>query len=84
MPTRSEARRSSPSAGGFVADWIVVCRLLDLEARGVRFELTDAGRFRVVPASALSDDDRVFLRAHRNEAHAVITHYTGMTETTYA
>lgn len=58
--------------GGFVADWAVVHRLLDLEARGCRFVLEAGGRFRVVPPSALTADDKVFLRARRDEARAVI------------
>jgi hypothetical protein len=31
---------------------------------------------RVMPGSALTDDDRVFLRTHREEAHACIEHYS--------
>jgi hypothetical protein len=84
MRTRSEAPALAVFRGAFVADWTVVQRLLDLEARGLTFELLADGRFRAVPGSALTADDRVFLRAHRDEAHAVITHYTGMTGTTYA
>lgn len=60
--------------GGFVADWIVVRRLLDIEARGACFKLLDAGRFRVIPASVLTPDDVAFLRAHRDEARAVISY----------
>jgi hypothetical protein len=65
--------------GGFVAEWLVVERLLELEARGVRFELAPHGRFRVVPVSALTDADRAFLTARRDEAHAVI-HYNSHEE----
>lgn len=58
--------------GGFVADWAVVRRILDLEARGCSFRLEEAGRFRVVPPSQLTPDDVTFLRARRDEARAVI------------
>jgi hypothetical protein len=60
--------------GGFVADWAIVRRLLDLEARGARFELVDGGRFRVLPLSVLTADDSAFLRANRNEARRVLEH----------
>ena len=62
--------------GGFVADWTVVSRLLDLEARGARFELVDGGRFRVTPPAILTPADRTFLRARRDEARAIIGYYT--------
>ena len=61
--------------GGFVAAVVVVHRLLDLEALGCRFELVDGGhKFRVVPFDRLTADDVTFLRAHRDEARAVIAY----------
>jgi len=60
--------------GGFVADWAVVGRLLDLESRGCSFRLEDGGRFRVIPPDRLTPDDVAFLRAHRDEARQVIAH----------
>jgi hypothetical protein len=71
MPATSEAT-FVVFRGGFVADWRIVSRLLALEARGARFELKPAGRFRVVPASTLTAEDTAFLRAHRDEARAVL------------
>jgi hypothetical protein len=53
--------------GGFVADWAVVQRLLDLERRGATFTIEDSGRFRVHPPAVLSDDDKAFLRERRDE-----------------
>ena len=50
--------------------------LFDLEAKGVRFELADGGRFRVVPGSALTAADRAFLSANRDEVHAILGYYT--------
>ena len=58
--------------GGFVADWAVVSRLLDIEARGCSFRLEDGGRFRVVPPDRLTADDVVFLRARRDEARRIL------------
>lgn len=58
--------------GGFVADWNVVRRLLDLEARGARFELLEGGRFRVHPPSLLTADDCAFLLARRDESRRVL------------
>lgn len=60
--------------GGFVADWAVVARLLDLEARGARLELLDDDRFQVTPPSVLTPDDVAFLEARRDEALAVIAY----------
>jgi hypothetical protein len=71
MPAISEALIVT-FRGGFVADWAVVRRLLDLEARGARFELKLNGGFRVLPASALTPDDTAFLRARRDEARKVL------------
>ena len=76
MQTRSEAPALAVFRGGFVADWTVVCRLLDLEVRGVSFELADGGRFCVVPVSVLTAEDRAFLMAHRDEAHAIVDYYS--------
>ena len=61
---------------GFTANWTVVMKLLDIEAKGVRFELTNGGRFRVVPVSALTVADRAFLTANRDEVHAIVTYYS--------
>ena len=58
--------------GGFVADWEIVRRLLDIEARGCSFQLEDGGRFRVVPPDRLTADDVTFLRARRDEARQVL------------
>jgi hypothetical protein len=58
--------------GGFVADLSVVCRLLDLEARGARFELRPNGGFRVLPAAVVTSDDMQFLSVHRDEARRVL------------
>ncbi len=66
-------RTMSPSSnlvtfrGGFTADWSVVVRLLEIEAKGVRFELADRGRFRVVPGSALTPVDRSFLATNETK-----------------
>ena len=60
--------------GGFVADWTVVHRLLDLEGRGCSFRLENGGRFRVLPPDALTPDDVAFLRAHRDEARRVLAY----------
>jgi hypothetical protein len=60
--------------GGFVADWLVVHRLLDLEARGARFELLPDGRIRVSPSGVLDAESRHFLRRHRDEARRVLEH----------
>jgi len=57
---------------GFIAAYPVVAKLLDLEARGATFELLADGRFRVNPGTVLTDDDRTFLREHRDEAKRVI------------
>jgi hypothetical protein len=58
--------------GGFVADFAIVRRLLDIEARGCWFRLEDGGRFRVLPYHLLTPDDVVFLRARRDEARQVL------------
>jgi hypothetical protein len=62
--------------GGFSADWAVVSRLLEVEARGGRFELLTDGRISVRPAGLLTADDAAFLRQHRDEARRVIQHQT--------
>jgi hypothetical protein len=72
MPTTAPS--SVLFRGGFVADWAVVCRLLDLETRGARFLLLDGGRFKVVPPSVLTDADRAFLKEHRDAARACIAY----------
>jgi hypothetical protein len=76
MPTCSEAPALVIFRHGFVADWTVVERLLDLEARGVTFTLADAGRFRVTPVTLLTEADRAFLRARRDEVRAVVAYYS--------
>lgn len=58
--------------GGFVADWTVVSRLLAIEIRGGRFELTSDGGFRVTPGSILTPEDIGLLRQHRDEARLVL------------
>jgi hypothetical protein len=58
--------------GGFVADWSVVRRLLDIEARGCSFRLENGGRFRVTPPDYLTADDVAFLRVWRDEARRVL------------
>ena len=70
MPTLSD-RQTVVFRGGFSADWEVVRRLLDLEARGATFRRETSG-FRVVPADVLTQDDVAFLRAHREEARRVL------------
>jgi|WetSurMetagenome_2_1015567.scaffolds.fasta_scaffold462722_1 hypothetical protein len=57
---------------GFVADYVVVERLLDIESRGGSFTLEDEGHFRVHPPTVLTDDDKTFLRRRRAEALAVV------------
>jgi hypothetical protein len=58
--------------GGFIARLDVVERLLDLERRGAQFALLADGGFRVEPADVLTPDDSAFLKAHRDEARAVV------------
>ena len=72
MPACSESSGLVTFRGGFVADWAVVARLLDLEARGCTFRLEDGGRFRVMPPDRLTADDAAFLRARRDEARQVL------------
>ena len=80
MPTCSDPGAALVTfKAGFVAPWLVVARLLDLEARGARFELVDGGRFRVRPSSVLTDADRAFLREHRDAARACINYIARMT-----
>jgi hypothetical protein len=76
MPTSTETPTLVTFRGGFVAEWLVVEWLLDLEARGARFELVDGGRFLVMPPAILTPADRTFLQARRDEARAVIRYYT--------
>jgi hypothetical protein len=58
--------------GGAVFRLDVVARLLALEHRGARFVLLADGGFRVVPPDLLTADDTAFLRAHRDQARAVV------------
>lgn len=74
MPACSESSALVTFRGGFVADWAVVARLLDLEARGCSFRLEDGGRFRIVPSDRLTPDDVAFLRARRDEARQVLAY----------
>lgn len=60
--------------GGFVADWSIVRRLLDIEARGCLFQLEEGGRFRVVPPDRLTPSDVAFLRERRDEARRVLAY----------
>jgi hypothetical protein len=57
---------------GYVVDAAVVRLLLSLEGRGARFELKPDGGFRVIPPSVLTQAERVFLRAHRDQARRVL------------
>jgi hypothetical protein len=72
MLASSEALVLVTFRGGFVADWAVVRRLIELEARGARFELLADGRIRVAPPDLLDGDSRDFLRAHRDEARKIL------------
>ena len=72
MPAFSEAPALVTFRGGFVADWAIVRRLLDIEARGCSFQLEDAGRFRVIPPDRLTIEEVAFLRARRDEARRVL------------
>ena len=66
MAAYSKAPSLVTFRGGFVADWSVVRRLLEIEARGCSFQLEAGGRFRVIPADRLMPDDVAFLRARRD------------------
>ncbi len=66
--------------GGFVAEWVLVQRLLDLEGRGCRFTLEAGGRFRVIPPDRLTAEDVAFLRARRDEARTCIDYIERMAE----
>jgi len=57
---------------GFVVDWLLVSRLLEIEGRGCAFRLEAGGRFRVLPPERLTADDVAFLRERRDEARRVI------------
>ena len=72
MPASCDAPVLVTFRGGFVADWGVVSRLLDLEARGAKFELLPDGRIRVSPPELLDAETRVYLRARRDEARRVL------------
>lgn len=50
----------------------VISKLIDLETRGARFQLSAAGRFRVEPVAVLTDADRTFLREHQADARRAI------------
>ena len=72
MPACSDPSGLVTFRGGFVADWAVVARLLDIEARGCSFRLEAGGRFRILPPERLTREDVAFLRARRDEARRVI------------
>ena len=59
---------------GLVVSLPVLQMLWQLEARGARFELKPDGGFRVVPPSVLMPEDTAFLRAHRDEARAILAY----------
>jgi hypothetical protein len=81
MPVSSEMQPGLVTfRDGFVADWRVVSRLLDLESRGAQLRLEDGGRFRIVPPSVLTAEDVSFLRERRDEARLVIQYIKGMVE----
>lgn len=58
--------------GGFVANRRVWAMLIDLEAQGARFELVEPDRFRVIPASLLTTNIKLFLRIHRDECRRLL------------
>ena len=74
MPASSDSPLVVHFRGGFVADWKVVQRLLDIETRGCRFTLENAGRFRVIPPERLTTEDIAFLRQRRDEARQVLVY----------
>lgn len=53
----------------------VVLAVIHIEAAGGRFSLLDNDRFRVDPGDVLTDIDRDFLRAHRDEVRRVLDYY---------
>jgi len=73
MPALSEVQLVH-FRGGFVADWAVVRRLLELEARGCRFQLEPHDRFRVIPPDLLNSEDLAFLRLNRDEARRILAY----------
>ena len=68
----SSDRRLVTFRGGFVADWSLVERLIEIEHKGGRFHLLDDGRFAVRPSSILTSTEADYLRAHRDEARQVL------------
>jgi len=66
--------------GGFISDWALVSRLLDIEERGALFRLEPQGRFRVVPPSVLTPDDVQILRCRRDEVRTIIEYIDRMAE----
>jgi hypothetical protein len=50
----------------------VLRRIWGVEARGGRFRRLDADHLTVEPADVLTDDDRGFLREHRDEVWRVL------------
>lgn len=48
--------------------------ILRLEARGVTFRLTEAGRVQASPADAITADELATLRAHRDAVRLLIAH----------
>ena len=65
--------------GGMTVRWAVVAKPLDLEARGATFELVEGGGFAVAPRSVLTDDDRAFLRVHRDDARRCLEYVESIT-----
>jgi hypothetical protein len=74
MASSSEPATLVTFRGGFVAKWRVVYRILDLEARGLHFEVIEDGRLSVAPRSLLTDDDRAFLHAEGDEARRIVSY----------
>lgn len=62
-----------PLRAGPVVTVAVVDRLLDLERRGASFRLTPDS-VAITPLDVLSDDDKRFLRAHRDDVRAVVAY----------
>jgi len=58
--------------GGFVADAVIVKRLLEMQARGIAFQLLPNKRFRVRPVDRLTLEDARFLRTRRDEVREYV------------
>jgi hypothetical protein len=56
-------------------DWsALLLKATAIEARGATIARLDAGRFRVDPPAALTSDDVVFLRQHRDSVREVVAY----------